>query len=489
MSKMSHRFLLTLLTVVATAGTGSSAIATDFQSSGNGVHFAQDTGNDADLSEEPKSQPAQPQPSPMVQALQSRLAELGYYSGTVNGIFNTDTQRAIAAFQQDNGLVATGILDPKTRERLTNPNPVQTPFETGPETPDPATELPQPEAANNPLTDNSEPVEVSPAPVDTAPEALVESGSADALIEGIETPAATSPEEESGVPIPSEGTPPEEIELFPSETETPAADAEASEGLLPSILWGLVIMTIGTVGTGLILWLAKRGQSQEPQPQGPLSAPDDRLRSQTPSSVSAKSISPLSSKHSWNGQPEPKDVSSASVSAVSLSEPAEARLAKINIVDELIRDLEKPDPEVRRKAIWELGQRGNSVAVQPLMSLLLEADSSEQSLILASLSEISMKTLKPMNRAVALALRDDNPEVRKNAIRDLTRIYDSLGQISRLLGQATADSDPDVRQTAHWALDQLNHMRLSANDSAGLLGDRSSSVEKLPEDGSSSHKV
>jgi HEAT repeat protein len=123
--------------------------------------------------------------------------------------------------------------------------------------------------------------------------------------------------------------------------------------------------------------------------------------------------------------------------------------------------------------------------MSPLTSLLIDADSHEQGLVLAALVEISAKTLKPMNRAIAIALQDDNPDVRKNAIRDLTRIYDSMGQVGRLLGRATLDADPEVRETAHWALDQLNQLRLAAADNAAALPEATPPIGHLPEDGMS----
>ncbi|MBE9039299.1 HEAT repeat domain-containing protein [Oscillatoriales cyanobacterium LEGE 11467] len=134
-------------------------------------------------------------------------------------------------------------------------------------------------------------------------------------------------------------------------------------------------------------------------------------------------------------------------------------LAKINIVDALIQELQNPDPAKRRKAIWELGQRGDSRAIQPLVDLMLDSDSSQRSLILAVLSEIGTRTLKPMNRALAVSLQDDSAEGRKNAIRDLTRIYDVVAQMSQLLNHAIDDSDGEVSDTAQWALSQLNRIR------------------------------
>ncbi|MGK7923483.1 MAG: HEAT repeat domain-containing protein [Trichodesmium sp.] len=132
---------------------------------------------------------------------------------------------------------------------------------------------------------------------------------------------------------------------------------------------------------------------------------------------------------------------------------------QINIVDQLIGELDNFDPNKRHQAIWELGQKGDSRAVQPLVNLLIDSDSKQQSLILATLSEISTRTLKPMSRALAISLQNDNAEVRKNAIRDLTRIYDLIIQTTNLLQQAEYDPDPEVEQTAKWALDQLNRIR------------------------------
>ncbi|NEQ76043.1 MAG: HEAT repeat domain-containing protein [Okeania sp. SIO2C9] len=134
-------------------------------------------------------------------------------------------------------------------------------------------------------------------------------------------------------------------------------------------------------------------------------------------------------------------------------------LPEVNLVEELISELQNFDPKKRHHAIWELGQRGDSRAVQPLVNLLIDSDSKQQSLILATLAEIGTKTLKPMNRALAMSIQNDNAEVRKNAIRDLTRIYELIIQTTSLLQQAEYDPDPEVEKTAKWALEQLNRIR------------------------------
>jgi HEAT repeat protein len=134
------------------------------------------------------------------------------------------------------------------------------------------------------------------------------------------------------------------------------------------------------------------------------------------------------------------------------------RLAKIDIVAELIQDLQSPDPSKRRKAIWDLGQHGDSRAVLPMVDLMRDSDSNQRSLILAAVSEIGMKTLKPVNRALMLSLQDGSSDVRKNGIRDVTRIYDLVGQVSQLLQHAATDPDQEVQETATWALTQLNQI-------------------------------
>jgi len=125
----------------------------------------------------------------------------------------------------------------------------------------------------------------------------------------------------------------------------------------------------------------------------------------------------------------------------------------------LAKTLRTLDSKGRREAIWELGQHDHSLAIQPLVDLMTEVDSKEKSLILAALSEIGMRSLRPLSHALANALQDDNPEVRKNGIRDLSRIYELIVQLSQLLGHAVEDEDADVRQTARWAMGQLGRIR------------------------------
>ncbi len=124
-----------------------------------------------------------------------------------------------------------------------------------------------------------------------------------------------------------------------------------------------------------------------------------------------------------------------------------------------MHNLQNLDASIRRKAIWELGQRGNSDAISPLVELMIHVDSQQRSLILGAIAEISIRTLQPMSRALMISLQDESAEVRKNAIRDTARVYDLMAQVSAVLRYAVDDENQDVRETAHWAMEQLNRMK------------------------------
>ncbi len=168
--------------------------------------------------------------------------------------------------------------------------------------------------------------------------------------------------------------------------------------------------------------------------------------------------------------------------ATELPLEATTRLSAVDIVNSLVNQLASTDGASRRQAIWELGQRGNSDAISPLVNGLLQADSQEKSLILAALAEISSRSLKPMHRALALGLQDPSPEVRKNAIRDLSRVYDSVVQLSHMLAHASQDPDPGVQETAQWALSQLNRIPAAPypSEPAALETSRDGEGHRLP---------
>jgi peptidoglycan hydrolase-like protein with peptidoglycan-binding domain len=58
-----------------------------------------------------------------VKSAQQRLAALKYYPGPIDGQFGTDTQAAVWAFQEINGIKVTGVIDAATKYRLAHPKP------------------------------------------------------------------------------------------------------------------------------------------------------------------------------------------------------------------------------------------------------------------------------------------------------------------------------------------------------------------------------
>jgi HEAT repeat protein len=244
----------------------------------------------------------------------------------------------------------------------------------------------------------------------------------------------------------------------------------------------LAVIPVGVVGT-LLYCLRQPSIRQKPHPHG-LEGHSPTATSQLPipqlsteeipvSVASEKSYNPVALR---SEAPLPKQATKSQVAETTVAirsnlEATEAhlpddatvtqttRISKVDIVEALIKDLHHPEVAQRRKSIWELGQRGDSRAIQPLVDLLVDADSQQRSLILAAIAEISTRTLKPMHRALLMSLQDESADVRKNAIRDITRIYDQMTQISQLLQYAASDADAEVQETACWALGQLNRLR------------------------------
>lgn len=294
----------------------------------------------------------------LVSQLQYALKVLGYFQGTIDGVYADGTSEAVSAFQESRGLTADAIAGSTTWELLQTARAARPTRRTTP----------------------------------TA------------------KPTAKSPKKE------------------PEPTD---------EGVwLKWVLIGLVALTV-TAGLVLLLLKLLNQDTEEAEETSSETAPP---------------------------QPALRDAIDRNLTTTAEKSEQPAQLAKIDIVDELIAELTTPDQNQRRKAIWELGQLGTSQASQPLVNLLLDADSQERSLILAALSEIGVRTFKPMNRALAISLQDNNPEVRKNAIRDLTRMYELMHNVNQMVRYAVDDPDLEVRETAQWAMNQLSRIRANLDD-------------------------
>ncbi|MGD1948534.1 MAG: HEAT repeat domain-containing protein [Leptolyngbyaceae cyanobacterium] len=366
-----------------------------------------------------------------IKAIQQALKNRGYYDGPIDGIYGPMTAEAIRTLRGQEAAGTAAFEEPNLiAQQQESPSPNASADE--------ASEAAASEAdtSDTPETDASD-VRIN------AENAVVEGGELNIGDEvSPETGVDTSPTEASDNPQP--------------------ADAPPSPGL-GRLLWpGLaLIVAFGSFGVGFVLANRVKTDDENDGDSAWGAIPSEVPRPNTLSETS------LNGHRSNNASHAATDVVVDNHNQANENLPvvptadisATTRLAKVDIIDELVGNLQVADPSKRRKAIWELGQRGNSSAVQHLVNSMVDADSKEKSLILAALSEIGIRSLKPMNRALAIALQDDNPDVRKNAIRDLTRVYELVTQISLMLGHATEDEDAEVRRTAEWALEQLNRIR------------------------------
>jgi peptidoglycan hydrolase-like protein with peptidoglycan-binding domain len=66
-----------------------------------------------------------------VKALQERLAALKYYPGAIDGEFGGNTQAALWAFQEINGIRVTGVVDAATKRALVHPKSYKSPSYRG----------------------------------------------------------------------------------------------------------------------------------------------------------------------------------------------------------------------------------------------------------------------------------------------------------------------------------------------------------------------
>ena len=136
--------------------------------------------------------------------------------------------------------------------------------------------------------------------------------------------------------------------------------------------------------------------------------------------------------------------------------PTDLASADIDVVAELIRDLQHSDRQLRRKAIWELAERGDPRSIQPLSDLMPDVSSLDKSLISNAITQIVHRSFQPINHRLFANLQHQDPQIKKNAINDLSVLYSFIAPVTQKLVQMQLDKDPEVSQTAIRALRRLN---------------------------------
>ncbi len=414
---------------------------------------------------------------PLVINLQVTLKKLGFFDGEVNGSFDGATQSAVEAFQQDHGLTPSGVVDAATWEALDDPAAAKIAAAIGDaaegETPEEETSTDEPSTPSPSQDSKVRKIVMGLSLIGVGIGGfgiwkIVAPSRSKKLAQQAQQRAKHAP---SGtLPLltgaPTSAMPSGKL-LAAAPPATPATPLSSNNS---------VVENVSEAPTSI---------NHSAAPQNPRAAtgyeaqPFPSFSSDTPPKPASDVLSPRSPT-TLVPPPPPSVVEANAIQAASASRNGSqnnaiersdrtaeeltptSRLPRLDVVETLVGQLQSHHPTQRRKAIWELGQRADSRAIQPLVNLMATSDSKQRSLILAALSEIGTQTLKPMKRALAMSLQDENAEVRKNAIRDLTRIYDLVAQISSLLAIATEDQDPEVRETARWALGQLNRIRANA---------------------------
>lgn len=436
---------------------------------------------------------------PRVLEIQRLLALSGYYEGESTGIFDISTDLAVSRFQESHNLEASGVVDRVTWERLQLLD----------------------SSSSGSETDNPSASSTIEEPKDTTSRPEAGSGSFSKLMlwlsllivtigvvgmvfywllrlfEGGEPEADTGDFDEFTPEISELALDPLGGELAQQAAEQAAAkqaDRDRSGMIshsiapppIPKNTNPLEANTADPSHTPATL------PSPDPEPTPPKISPAQPASVPAPTPIPAPTPTPpaiattpplpppqdTAIEPHTETPPPPQDVS-ISMASLPLAAPttaatslstvvsdsslsSEVVTAKVSITERLLQDLHHPEPSQRKKAIWELGRRGDSRAIQPLVNLMLQSDSQQRSLILAVLAEINTRSLEPMQQALALSFQDDSPEVRKNALRDLTRIFDSMSQMGYFISSSVYDRDPSVRETAKWAMTQLERIRTSA---------------------------
>jgi peptidoglycan hydrolase-like protein with peptidoglycan-binding domain len=440
---------------------------------------------------------------PRIPEIQRLLGIGGYYEGEPSGIFDISTDLAVSRFQESQRLNATGIVDATTWERLQSLDASFRGSESS------GSESGEPETNKTPAASTLQ------EPEDTSSRPEAGSGGFSKLMlwlsllivmigvvgmvfywllrlfEGGDQAADTGDFDEFAPETPERSLDPLGGELAQQAAEQ-QANLDSSADTISTTSSPIAIAGIATdppietspPASKVVDPISDPLPIQNPdiEPIAPTISPVPALSPPIPSppAIPANPPQPPTVPVS-EPPPSPPPEVSVSMASLPLASPvpvaaslssvtstadsslsSEIVTAKVSITERLLQDLHHPEPSQRKKAIWELGRRGDSRAIQPLVNLMLQSDSQQRSLILAVLAEINTRSLEPMQQALALSFQDESPEVRKNALRDLTRIFDSMSQMGYFISNSVNDRDPSVRETAKWAMTQLERIRTSA---------------------------
>ncbi|PSB08268.1 hypothetical protein C7B61_14785 [filamentous cyanobacterium CCP1] len=156
----------------------------------------------------------------IVSDLQLRLKELGFYQGEVTGVYGPETEAAVLAFQQSQGLLADGVVGPQVSSAL---------YSFGGST-----------ASNSPSTDNSTTSNIggTSSSVPTAPNAApsgteMNPATAETPNPQVNNPQVNNPQEGAPQAIEPQNIPPQTLQqLEQAQAEAEQARLEAEQARL-----------------------------------------------------------------------------------------------------------------------------------------------------------------------------------------------------------------------------------------------------------------
>ncbi|HPX78584.1 MAG TPA: HEAT repeat domain-containing protein, partial [Methanobacterium sp.] len=108
----------------------------------------------------------------------------------------------------------------------------------------------------------------------------------------------------------------------------------------------------------------------------------------------------------------------------------------------LIEALDNDNPQIRKRVACALGEIGDDQAIAPLIAKLDDEDDVVRLRIVTSISKFGKKVIEPL----VVALDNENYLVREKAVQALVEIGDPMAL--KYLKKALNDEDPSVQRSA-----------------------------------------